>query len=208
VVFKQYIKKKFWHKIYKSCDSFVYIYATIVYLWKAKWHKAQDLAATHTSDRTFMVCILLCVIYKQIKFRRVAQQIMKKKQNRHYCVNICFYSLFRYMFWPFSWVILRHTWILFSFWTASLINMNSYCVCVIILYWQLYLNFKAFNRKVKNKHKLCLEERSQQNITTTVEQQTTHIQYVAGTGLKMEFVILAINTLLAIFVILFLIFSH
>jgi hypothetical protein len=38
----------------------------------------------------FMVCILLCVIYEKISFGTVAQQIMKKKQNRHYCVNICF----------------------------------------------------------------------------------------------------------------------
>jgi hypothetical protein len=40
-----------------------------------------------------MVCILLCVIYEKIQFGTVAQQIIRKKQNRHYCVNICFYSL-------------------------------------------------------------------------------------------------------------------
>jgi hypothetical protein len=54
-----------------------------------------------------MVCVLLCVIYEQIQFGTVAQQIIKKKQNRHYCVNIYFYSLlwYRYMFRPISLVI-------------------------------------------------------------------------------------------------------
>jgi hypothetical protein len=31
-------------------------------------------------------------IYEKIKFETVAQQIIKKEQNRHYCINIRFYS--------------------------------------------------------------------------------------------------------------------
>jgi hypothetical protein len=58
-------------------------------------------------------------------------------------VFICF-LWYHYMFQPFSWVIFRRTWILFSFWIVSLINTNSYCVSMLILYWQLYFNFKMW----------------------------------------------------------------
>jgi hypothetical protein len=36
--------------------------------------------------------ILLFVIYEKIYFGSVAQQRIERKENRHYCVNICFYS--------------------------------------------------------------------------------------------------------------------
>jgi hypothetical protein len=76
---------------------------------------------------------LLCVIYEKIQFGTVAQQI-KKKQNRHYLSSFVFIRCwwYRYMFRSFSWVIFRRTRIHFRLWIASLINMNSYCVCMII----------------------------------------------------------------------------
>jgi hypothetical protein len=40
-----------------------------------------------------MVYILFCVIYEKIEFGAAAQHAVKKKQNTHNCVNICFYTL-------------------------------------------------------------------------------------------------------------------
>jgi hypothetical protein len=112
-----------------------------------------DLTAdSHNILNRWMNYILLlsaqgvCVVrhtHIQIDIIRDRHTTNNQKETKHTLLcQLCFYSS-RVVSLHVSTLFLGYPktyTILFSFWIASFINMNSYCLCDI-LHWQLYLNF-------------------------------------------------------------------
>jgi fucose 4-O-acetylase-like acetyltransferase len=78
---------------------------------------------------TFIGCILLYIYFVLFLYIEVSRQnnfSIVMKQNRHYCVNICFYCIvgIRYMFQP---PLLGHLQALSITIRLLKFNMNSYC---------------------------------------------------------------------------------